>query len=72
MIAEAKRSNLIISADFNNTNNLLECADCKPLPALDTYKVIDQNLLKHWALISRCSKHTSTSSVTLATQRLPA
>lgn len=41
MIAEAKRSNLIISADFNNTNDLLECADCKPLPALDTYKVID-------------------------------
>ncbi|KAH6973826.1 orotidine 5'-phosphate decarboxylase [Ilyonectria sp. MPI-CAGE-AT-0026] len=27
MIAEAKKSNLIISADFNNTNDLLECAD---------------------------------------------
>ncbi|KAH7157321.1 orotidine 5'-phosphate decarboxylase [Dactylonectria estremocensis] len=26
-IAEAKRSNLIVSADFSNTNGLLECAD---------------------------------------------
>ncbi|KPM42117.1 Orotidine 5'-phosphate decarboxylase [Neonectria ditissima] len=27
LIAEEKKSNLIVSADFNNTNELLECAD---------------------------------------------